>query len=134
MREILNVLWISKEDIDRFPKTNKRRFRSFLRKWKTLQRISKRKRDLPWLYYNIAYWWTSKELHREYNCIIDKTEEEEFRKSMIRVEYVCKFWSKQKKSVYVDAREMVTILQEMWYDIKRNAKYLKFIDKEEETI
>lgn len=134
MRTILDVLWISKEDLERFSQNKNRRYRSFLKKWNILQRINKHKRDLPWLYYNIAYWWTSKELHREYNCIIDNDESEAFRKNIIRVEYVSKAWTKEKKSVYIDAREIMKILQDMWYDIKPNKNFYKFIDKKCDTI
>lgn len=133
MRTILEVLGISKEDLERFSQSKNRRYRSFLKKWNTLQRINKHKRDLPGLYYNIAYWWTSKELHREYNCIIDKWEEEAFRKNIIRVEYVSKAWTKEKKSVYIDAREIMKILQDMWYDVKPNKNFYKFIDKKCDT-
>ncbi len=127
MRWILEVLWISKEDLARFSQNKNRRYRSFLKKWNILQRINKHKRDLPWLYYNIAYWWTSKELHREYNCIIDSKESESFRKNIIRVEYVCKAWTKEKKSVYIDSREIMKILQDMWYDIRPNKNFYKFM-------
>ncbi len=127
-RTILDALWITKDDLKKYSTSDTRRYRSFLKKGKTLQRMNKHKVDTPGRYYNIWYGWTSKELHREYNAIVDKNEEEAFRKNIIRIEYVCKFGSREKKCVYIDARETMKILQDMWYKITPNAQFYKYID------
>lgn len=117
-RAILDLLGITEEDVKNYYYWSKRRlYRQFLRKGRWFARIRKGKRDAASLYYNIMFWYTSAEMCRTYNAIEDENDSLNMRKNIVRVEY-CTARSHMGSVIYLDAREMACVLQDMWYIIQ----------------
>lgn len=120
-RRILDELWISEEDVKKYKTEEvKLRYRSFVRFGKKVGRVNTHKKNTPWRYYNVIYWWTDKQLHETVNNIESEDERRSLCKHIIRLEYATRLATKRKEVAYMDAREIIGIIERMWYTVTKN--------------
>lgn len=128
---VQHILGISDQDIEKaIYRPRKRTYRNFIKLWYDWQAVvpTKHKRIHALDHYNALFGWSNSQL-QNYARTLSKEWLIRFRQNIVRIDAFR--WDRNITAVYIDIREMLLILRELWYDITPNAQFYNNISMAE---
>lgn len=125
---IQQLLGVSDQDIQKaIYRNRKRTYRQFLKIKHDAQIHTRAKKQKIFAldHYNCLFWWTTSQL-QTYARSLSEDAYQRFKKNIVRID-AQKWVSLQP--IYIDIREVLLILQEMWYSIEPNARFYNSLNR-----